>query len=432
MNIGLFENETIEFKQQVNDSCIKTIVAFANCNGGKIYIGVADDGEITGVENIDDELLKLTDKMRANIRPDILMMTSTDVETFGNLSVIVVTVQIGTNRPYYLASKGLRAEGVYVRSGAASVPSSETTIRQIIHDNEGDAFESKVSLRQDLTFTYAKDYLSNHKINLGKSEMRTLGLLEGKTYTNLAFLLSDQCPSFVKAAVFEDNNRNVFLEREEFSGSILSQLENAYAYLESHDHFKTHYEGLKRIDYFNFPQEALREAIVNAVAHREYSLSGPTLISIMPSAIEIVSLGGLVSGITFEDLQANISMPRNKQFAALLYRLGNIEAWGTGIGRMHAAYNYEPGMVTIKTTPNTFSVLLANRNAKTEDRENNEFTRDEAAVINAIDKGAATRLEIQTLTGFSQTKTIKELAKLQSAGVVKKSGASKNTRYTLT
>jgi predicted HTH transcriptional regulator len=112
--------------------------------------------------------------------------------------------------------------------------------------------------------------------------------------------------------------------------------------------------------------------------------------------------------------------------------LGNIEAWGTGIGRMHAAYNYEPGMVTIKTTPNTFSVLLANRNAKTEDRENNEFTRDEAAVINAIDKGAATRSEIQTLTGFSQTKTIKELAKLQSAGVVKKSGASKNTRYTLT
>ncbi len=428
MKLDAIESEHIEFKETVNDSAIKTVAAFANSDGGKIYIGVSDDGEVVGVGNVDDELLKLTDKMRANIRPDVLMMTSVDVETFGDKKIIVVTVRKGSKRPYYLAAKGLRSEGVYVRSGSSSVPSSETAILQMIRESSGDSFETHLSMSQSLSFEFATAYFSESGIRLADAEMRTLGMLTAEGFTNLALLLSDQCPSFVKAATFDDDFRNVFLERSEFSGSILKQLESAYEFLVSHDKFKTRYEGLRRIDYDDYPKQALREAIANAVAHREYALSGPTLVSVMPSFVEIMSLGGLVPGITQEDLGANISMPRNKLLAALMYRLGIIEAWGTGIGRMRSSYEGAGAAVEISVTPNTFTVKLPNRNAA---GRSAKPSSDQDAVVEAVRDGHGTRAEIQRQTGFSQSKTIGLLKELVDSGALKKEGESRNTRYAL-
>ena len=103
---------------------------------------------------------------------------------------------------------------------------------------------------------------------------------------------------------------------------------------------------------------------MNSVAHREYALSGPTLVSVMPSAVEIVSLGGLPMGIEYEDLSARISMPRNRALANVLFRLELIEAYGTGIGRMRESYEGEGLSPEITVTTNTFSIVLPNRNAQ--------------------------------------------------------------------
>lgn len=428
MKLGVIENEHIECKETVNDSTIKTIAAFANSGGGQIYIGVSDDGEVLGVRDIDGELLRLTDKMRTNIRPDILMMVNTDVEAFDDKKLIVITVKKGPKRPYYLAPKGLRPEGVYIRSGSASVPSSETAILQMIQESSGDSFEAYLSMRQDLTFKFAASYFEESGLGLADSEMRTLGMLTAEGYTNLAFLLSDQCPSFVKAASFDDDSRDVFLERDEYSGSILRQLEDAYNFLVSHDKFKTEYEGLRRVDFDDYPKQALREAIANAIAHREYALSGPTLVSVMPSSAEITSLGGLVPGITQEDLGANISMPRNKMLAALMYRLGIIEAWGTGIGRMRSSYGDDGAAVVISITPNTFTVKLPNRNVLGSAAKP---ITDKDAVIQAVESGCHTRADIQLRTGFSQSKAIGLLRELVDSGELKREGESRNTRYAL-
>ena len=428
MKLDVVESEHVEFKETVNDSAVKTIAAFANSGGGKIYIGVSDDGEVVGVEDVDSELLRLTDKMRTNIRPDVLMMVSTGIEAFGGKKLIVVAVEKGSKRPYYLASKGLRSEGVYIRSGASSVPSSETAILQMIQESSGDSFEAHLSMRQDLTFEFAVSYFEKVGLGLTDSEMRTLGILTAEGFTNLALLVSDQCPSFVKAASFDDDSRDVFLERYEFSGSILKQLEDAYGFLVSHNKFKTGYEGLRRVDFDDFPKQALREAIANAIAHREYALSGPTLVSVMPSSVEITSLGGLVPGITQEDLGANISMPRNKLLAALMYRLGIIEAWGTGIGRMRSSYGDVDAAVEISITPNTFTVKLPNRNAL---GNTAKPIIGKDAVVEAVRSGCHTRAEIQLRTGFSQSKTIGLLRELVNSGVLRKEGESRNTHYAL-
>lgn len=431
MVLDFEEGRTVEFKTIVNDSAIKAIVAYANSEGGRLYIGVADDGEVLGVEDLDGELLRLTEKMRASIRPDILMMVSVDVEHFDGVPVIVVTVQKGPKRPYYLTSKGLRPEGVYVRAGASSVPSSDTAILQMIRESEGDSFETRRSFSQVLTFDFLTEKLAKYGISLDDGAMRTMGLLGESGFTNLALLLSDQCPTFLKVAAFDDDDRNVFVEREEYTGSLLEQLDNAYAFLERHNKFKTEYNGLERIDFDDYPSEALREALVNAVAHREYALSGPTLVSVMPSRIDVVTLGGLVPGITFADLSANISVPRNPLLASVLYRLGIIEAWGTGIGRMRSAYDNRQGAVELSVTPNTFTVSLANRNAITPLAHESGLLPDEMAIARAIAQGETTRSALQEAAGFSQTKTINVLNSLIEKGIVIREGGTRNLRYLL-
>lgn len=182
-------------------------------------------------------------------------------------------------------------------SGAASVPASDSAIIHMIRECDGDAFEARLSMNQDLTFRYAQAEFERKGLPLGPGEMRTLGMLnQDGAFTNLGLLLSDQCPPTMKAAAFSDDSRSVFTERREYAGSILKQLADAYAFLQAHNHYRTEFSGLERIDWYDYPAVALREALVNSVAHREYALSGPTLVSVMPSAVEIVSLGGVADG----------------------------------------------------------------------------------------------------------------------------------------
>lgn len=206
---------------------------------------------------------------------------------------------------------------------------------------------------------------------------------------------------------------------------------SSYGFLEAHNRFKTRYEGLERVDFDDYPSAALREALANAVAHHDYALSGPTLVSVMPSRVEIVTLGGLVPGISYEDLSANISLPRNKLLASVLYRLGIIEAWGTGIGRMRAAYEGQREAVEIAVTPNTFSVALANRNAAKEVGGATGLTSEEVLVARAIAEGETMRSAIQKAVGFSQTKTINLLNSLIEKGIVVREGGTRNLRYLL-
>ena len=126
------ESECIELKSIVQDDIKKEIIAFANCNGGTIYVGITDQGEIIGVENADDSALQISNMVRDSVKPDVTMFIHYETLELEGKSVIAVHVQRGTNRPYYLAKKGLRPEGVYVRQGYSSVPASDTAIRQMI------------------------------------------------------------------------------------------------------------------------------------------------------------------------------------------------------------------------------------------------------------------------------------------------------------
>ena len=136
----MLESQTVEFKREYTDDIKYAVIAFANTDGGKIYIGITDDGQACGSADIDSTKLRLTNMLRDTIRPDVTMFTNCSVEQIDNKNVLVLTVQRGTARPYYLHSKGVRPEGVYVRQGASSVPASDAAILQMKKATSGDRY----------------------------------------------------------------------------------------------------------------------------------------------------------------------------------------------------------------------------------------------------------------------------------------------------
>ena len=154
------ESETIELKEVVVDEIKKEIIAFANCDGGKLYIGVQDDGTVVGVDDPDGVSLQISNMVRDAIKPDVTMFVHYKTIEENGKDIVAVDIQRGTDRPYYLAKKGMRPEGVYVRQGYSSVPATDTAIRRMIKETDGDRFEAMRSLNQELTFEDAKKEFS--------------------------------------------------------------------------------------------------------------------------------------------------------------------------------------------------------------------------------------------------------------------------------
>lgn len=157
------ESETVELKEIVVDDIKKEIIAFANCEGGKLYIGVQDDGTVVGVNDSDGVALQISNMVRDSIKPDMTMFLHYETISENGKHVVLVDVQRGTERPYYIAKKGLRPEGVYVRQGYSSVPATDTAIRKMIKETDGDRFEEMRSLEQNLTFTVAESEFKSKK-----------------------------------------------------------------------------------------------------------------------------------------------------------------------------------------------------------------------------------------------------------------------------
>lgn len=427
----MLEDKNTEFKREYVEDIKKTLVAFANTDGGNLYIGIDDDGNAVEINNIDGVMLQVTNVIRDAIKPDLAMFCDITVETVQNKKVVKITVNRGTARPYYLAAKGIRPEGVYVRQGASSVPASESEILSMIRETAGDSYEEARSLIQELTFNEADFVFENKQIPFGEAQKRSLGLIgEDGTYTNLALLLSDQCTHTVKIAVFEGEQKTVFKDRREFCGSLLKQLNDAYQFIDQFNHTHAHTEGLYRVDKRAYPTEAIREALLNAIVHREYSFSASTLISIFDNRIEFVSIGGLARGISQSDILLGISIARNKKLADVFYRLHLIEAYGTGMPKIIEAYREYGLEPHIEISDNAFKITLPNTNAAVKETKV-ELTENEQGVLFVLKEGIKSRPEIQKALGFSQTTTIVAIAALLDKGLIIKVGNGNKTKYKL-
>jgi ATP-dependent DNA helicase RecG len=427
------ETDQIELKEIFVPEIKKEVVAFANSDGGTIYIGISDDGKFVGLDNDDFTMQQASNAIRDGICPDVTMFTQLSFVHEEGKTAIKISAARGTKRPYYLRDKGMKPSGVYVRQGTSSVPASEDAIRKMIKESDGDSYEDNRSLFQELTFTYAKKELAARNIEFEKMQQRNIGVLTGDDiYTNLGLLLSDQCKHSVKLAIFQGTDKLVFKDRKEFSGSLFEQLEETYSAIDFYNATKATFQELTRTDERDYPPDAIREALLNAIVHRDYSFSGSTFINFYTDRIEFVSLGGLVSGLSLEAIMLGASQPRNEKLAALFYRMRLIEAYGTGIGKIISSYSGFEKKPVFENTDGAFRVILPNRHY-----EPVNDSRSAASTPPAFDsimkylkeRGVVSRKELEKLLGLGTTRTATLLKEMIEHGLIVKTGNGKLTRF---
>lgn len=426
------ESPVLELKEQINADFKKEVIAFANTDGGEIYVGVARDGSITGVENAEAEMEKISNMIRDGIKPDLTAYTSIERIEEAGKALVRVSISRGLKRPYHLTDKGLKPAGVFVRHGVSSVPAADEAIRQMLKESDGTAFDKARSINQELTFVYAEKIFQERQVAFDEAHKRTLGLLDADGYcTNAALLLSDQCGHIIRCAVYEGTGKSKFKTRKEFSGSILKQLDDAFSFLSLNNNLRSTFDGLRRIDYADYPEEALREALLNAVVHRDYDYSGSIIINIYDDRMEFISLGGLVKGLTLEDIKGGVSQPRNTVIANVFYRLELIESYGTGIQRMLESYagsGFEPEFAP---APASFVVMLPNRNAEKNQADDLDLSREEKVLRLLTERGSISRKDVEQLLGCSSFPANQVLKLLLEQERIVKTGAARGTKYIL-
>lgn len=426
------ESPVLELKEQINADFKKEVIAFANTDGGEIYVGVARDGSITGVENAEAEMEKISNMIRDGIKPDLTAYTSIERIEEAGKALIRVSISRGLKRPYHLTDKGLKPTGVFVRHGVSSVPAADEAIRQMLKESDGTAFDKARSINQELTFVYAEKIFQERQVAFDEARKRTLGLLDADGYyTNAALLLSDQCGHIIRCAVYEGTGKSKFKTRKEFFGSILKQLDDMFSFLSLNNNLRSTFDGLRRIDYADYPEEALREALLNAVVHRDYDYSGSIIINIYDDRMEFISLGGLVKGLTLEDIKGGVSQPRNTVIANVFYRLELIESYGTGIQRMLESYagsGFEPEFAP---APASFVVTLPNRNAEKSQADNLDLSREETVLRLLTERGSISRKDVEQILGCSSFPANQVLKLLLEQGRIVKTGAARGTKYIL-
>ena len=424
-----FETENIEFKSGFTEEIYKEVIAFANTDGGVLYIGIDNDGNAVGLSNVDDEYTRITNEIRDAILPDVIMFVKYTIQ---ENKVVRITISEGTNKPYYLRSKGLKPNGVYVRQGTSSVQASSEQIRQMIKDSDGDDFESMRSIEQELTFTSATAAFESYGVDFSEEKYLALGMVHKNDglFTNLALLMSDQCQHSIKVAVFGDDENTTFKDNREFKGSIFKQIDEAFRYIMLSNRTSSVFKGLERIDKSDYPEAALREALLNSVVHRDYSYSGSIIININDKQMEFVSIGGLLPGLTADDIRSGISQPRNKNLAEVFHRLKLIEAYGTGIRRIYKLYENCSVQPRIEVTHNTFKMILPNMSVAEPLAVKTNLTPQKEQILDFISKkGQITEVEIMNLLGVKRTRAYTVAKQMCDENLIVAVGRGKNKKY---
>ena len=372
------ESKNVEYKLTLPDKSekyIKTIVAFANSQGGKLIIGVDDKThQVVGVD--DDNLFRLMDGIANAVSDSCVPQIIPDIEpqTIDGKTVIVVTVEVGKNRPYYLKSKG-KENGTYIRVAGTSRQAYPEKIKELemegariswdeltcvgypVIEEDIDKLCGDIERFREKTGMEAKKVKKEQLINWKILKQSEGQLLATNAY---ALLTSDYFPfAKTQCAVFKGIGRTVFLDKREFDGPVYEQIEKAVDFVLRNIRLGATIEGLVRKEKYELPPEAIREMIVNAHCHRNFLYESCIQVAVYDDRLEVTSPGGLYNGLTYEELMSGHSRIRNKGIANVFSQMGLVESWGSGIRRiLDAAKDYDLAEPVFQEFDNMFRVEL--------------------------------------------------------------------------
>ncbi|ALS97100.1 helix-turn-helix domain-containing protein [Lacimicrobium alkaliphilum] len=434
------ESKTLEFKQQLpkGEQLAKTLIAFANTSGGKLILGVNDLRQVVGVKEDEFDLMDQIASM-AHDHCHPTLMPNIHLETVQGKTLVIVQVYRGSQLPYYLKSKG-REKGTYVRLSATNRPASLEMIHELERQRLHQSFDEQAAWDIPLANLELAPLRSAFE-RIGKpfdnARMRSLKLIkteQGQDYPThgLLILLGQYEQAEIKCSRFKGTDMAVFLDKKEYTGNLFSQLAQTEAFIKNHLHLKAEIFGLQRTETYEIPITAIREALVNAFVHRDYSNTGRDIkVGIYDDMVNIVSPGGLPNGLTLDEALKGRSEIRNKVIARVFKELGYIEQWGSGITRLRKlcqqAGNPEP---TIKETGD-FVDIEFHRTVSTDDAEGSEKSSEKSsektpsllALIQRDPKISARSLAEEL--GITSRAVEKQIAQLKQQGKLDRIGPAK-------
>lgn len=414
------ESRNLEFKENIeSNTFLKTISAFANYGEGRIIFGIEDDGNIKGILEPQTACLSLENKINDSITP----VPEYSLEIRED-STIVLTVYEGRYKPYLYRRKA------YKRNDSATIEVERLEYNRLILEGSNQSFEELPNVNQELAFKILEkemvEILGIHELNI--DILKTLEMYsERNGYNHAAALLADQ-NSFkgIDMIRFGDSIDEI-MDRTTLEGiSVIEQFKNAVEMFRKYYEYEK-IEGTSRISIEKIPEKAFREAIANALVHRQWDVNAFIRVSMYSDRIEITSPGGLPAGISEEEyLNGQISLLRNPILGNVFFRLKYIEKFGTGILRINHAYEHALMKPSYQIYDNSISVRLPIILAE------NKLTTEEQAVVEVLKKySGLSRKEIELKTGYRKDKVIRILNVLLEKNIIEKSGAGRGTKYSI-
>jgi len=454
------ESKNVEFKVELpkkSEKYMKSVIAFSNTSGGKIVIGIDDESkEIIGVNEkevfriMDSIANAVSDSCEPQIMPDITFQTIDDK------CVVVVKIYPGSSRPYFLKSAG-KDNGTYIRVAGTSRPADAIKIRELEmegvnlswdeltcvgYEVTGDAVNRLCrdikqymmdSATTDEDKKAVRDVTKEHLLN-----WKVLKQTEGEIMaTNSFVLLTSSYFRFskIQCALFKGTERDIFIDKKEYSGALYEQIESAYQFVLRHINLGAEIEGIVRKDFYELPIGAIREMIVNAVCHRNYMDNSCVQVAVYDDRVEVTSPGMLYGGLTLEEAMNGRSKIRNRAIAEVFSRMEIVESWGTGIRRiMNRAKEYGLTEPEFQEIGDTFRVNLyrkADKKPIKADKKPIKVNREKMILDYVRENGSISNREARELLGLAESTTKRVLKELVERGSLKIEGSKKTRRYSI-
>lgn len=412
------ETRTLEFKETITNTFLKTVSAFSNYDGGTIFFGVDDDGNIKGLPDVKQACLDIENKINDSITPQ----PDYTLEVQNNDQTIKLTVKSGLQKPYLYKSKA------YKRNDTATIEVDTLEFSRLVLDGKNIRFEELPCKDQELSFEILHRKLKEtvRIENFDKDTLKTLNLYDDVNgFNNAAGLLADKNHFPGIDIVKFGENISIIQKRSTFENiSVLEVYEKAI------DVFRDYYQyeviqGADRKKMEKVPEAAFREAIANALIHRVWDVNSQIRVSMFDDRIEIVSPGGLPSGITEEEyLSGKLSVLRNRNLANVFYRLGFVEIFGTGITRIKQLYAESLIKPDFEVSENAIEIVLPIF------EKNADLTENEIVIYKLLSKTMLKPIsEVAPYVPFGKSKTIKLLKEMCQKGVIAVEGKGKGTKY---
>lgn len=413
------EARTLEFKESVTKTFLKTVSAFANYGTGRILFGVDDSGITVGLADPSADALRIENMINDSLDPVPRYTLNIDEAN----KTVCLTVNEGRSKPYYCNRRAYR------RADSATIEVDRTELGRLVLAGQNLSFDELPSSRADLSFSLLAERFMRHLglTAFDDNSLRTLGLLgvDG-AYTIAGEILADDNALPGIDVVKFGSNISELLDRKTVEGrSALGQYDAALEMYERYLVYETVSRAAReRVE--RVPFEAFREAVANALVHRAWDIPANVTVSIYDDRVTVVSPGGLPSGVTEEEyLGGGVSVPRNPVVANIFFRLDYIEQFGTGIARINGAYEGLAVKPAFDIRENSIAVTLPFEAARPEG-----VTLDERKLMDEMSRSILmTRAEIGLRSGFSKDKTTRILNALASRGLVAREGAGRGTRY---